>query len=441
MINNLFQSKLVKNLFYNLAGLSLPVIVGIVTIPLLIAKLGLQQFGLLSLLWVFLSYASLLDLGLGRAVTQQLSFRLHTNNSRECSDVVWSSLYLLFFLGLIVGISIFCLKKLLIVQVMHVPAPLYAETLNAFNALAFSMPLVIASDCMRGVLEAHHEFGFINFIRLPMGIFTFIAPLVVIYLHGDLGDIAWTLAIGKSLTTLIYFFAALYLMPQLLQHQRFVAKELFTLLGLGGWMTLSNIFSPLLGYADRFFIATISLVSVSYYVTPNEMATKLWLIPGAITSVFFPLMAAAIKNNPVLTRQLVFQALKLIFALLLPIIVILTIWAKPLLTLWINSAFATQSYLLLQIFCFGIFINSLAQVPCSLIQARGYPQWTALTLLCELPVYLVGLFLIVHNSSLSTQNKLIYIAILWACRMLIDAIAMFWLANKIVKLKSIKAQE
>jgi O-antigen/teichoic acid export membrane protein len=417
--------KLRRNVFYNLAGLLLPTLVGIVTIPPLMHQLGLTQFGLLTLLWVFLSYASLLDLGLGRAVTQQLSFRRSHNNPEECANLVWSSLYLLIAFGFMLCGIIFLFRNFLSLHFINAPPSYNQETIQSLTAIAFSLPLIIASDCLRGVLESHHAFGWVNCVRLPMGIFTFAAPLVVFYFHGSLTSIAWTLAIGKSLTTLIYFLFALRLMPELLQYRRFILKEIQTLLSLGSWMTISNILSPILGYIDRFFIATISLVSVSYYVTPNEIATKLWLIPGAITAVFFPLFSAAIKNNPAIVKKLFIQSLGLIALAILPFILILSFFAQPILALWLNQAFADNTYLILQIFCLGIFINSLAQVPAGLIQAKGRPQITTLILLIEIPFYIAGLYWIVKNPTLSMSIKLRDIAALWSLRMLVDAIMLF----------------
>lgn len=421
--------KLRKNVFYNLAGLLLPTLIGVASIPLLMHQLGLAQFGLLTLLWVFLSYASLLDLGLGRAVTQQLSFRLSHKNTEECANLVWSSLYLLIALGIMFGGIVFVSRNYLALHCINTPPSFNQETIQSLTAIAFSLPLVIASDCLRGVLESHHAFGWVNCVRLPMGIFTFAAPLVVIYFHGGLTSIAWTLAIGKSLTTLIYFFLALRLMPELLQYRHFIVNEIKTLLGLGSWMTISNILSPILGYIDRFFIATISLVSVSYYVTPNEIATKLWLIPGAITAVFFPLFSAAIKNNPTIVKKLFIQSLGLITLAILPFTLILFFFAHPILALWLNQAFADNTYLILQIFCLGIFVNSLAQVPASLIQAKGRPQITTLILLIEIPFYIAGLYWIVKNPALPMSIKLRDIAALWSLRMLADATMLFLAAK------------
>ena len=62
-----------KNTIWNLSGNAIPLLVGVTAIPLLIKEVGTERFGVLTLLWVIIGYASLFDLGVGRALTQQIT--------------------------------------------------------------------------------------------------------------------------------------------------------------------------------------------------------------------------------------------------------------------------------------------------------------------------------------------------------------------------------
>ena len=65
--------KLIRHSTYNLLGLGLPLLIAVFTIPVLIKDLGDARFGLLTLIWAVVGYFGLFDLGLGRAMTQQLA--------------------------------------------------------------------------------------------------------------------------------------------------------------------------------------------------------------------------------------------------------------------------------------------------------------------------------------------------------------------------------
>src|SRR5215472_2321213 len=69
---------LARNTLWNLAGSVAPMLVAAVCIPLLIKGLGTDRFGVLTLVWALIGYATLFDLGLGRALTQLVAAKLGT---------------------------------------------------------------------------------------------------------------------------------------------------------------------------------------------------------------------------------------------------------------------------------------------------------------------------------------------------------------------------
>ena len=71
------------NSVWNLVGLGLPLLVALVSIPILIRGLGTDRFGILTLAWVVIGYFSLFDLGLGRAVTKLVADRLGAGASER----------------------------------------------------------------------------------------------------------------------------------------------------------------------------------------------------------------------------------------------------------------------------------------------------------------------------------------------------------------------
>ena len=70
-----------KNTLWNLIGTGIPVIIGVIIIPYIIKKIGVESFGILSLIWALIGYFGLFDFGLGKAITQQVSFARKNNSS------------------------------------------------------------------------------------------------------------------------------------------------------------------------------------------------------------------------------------------------------------------------------------------------------------------------------------------------------------------------
>ena len=62
-----------SKILWSLAGLFSTPLAAFFFIPLLLSRIDNERFGMIALAWTLLSYASALDLGIGRATTQYVS--------------------------------------------------------------------------------------------------------------------------------------------------------------------------------------------------------------------------------------------------------------------------------------------------------------------------------------------------------------------------------
>ena len=90
---------LARNTLWNLAGNGAPLLVAVFSIPILIHGLGKDRFGVLTLAWALIGYASLFDIGLGRALTQLVAKKLGGGEDHEIPALAWTSLLLMAALG------------------------------------------------------------------------------------------------------------------------------------------------------------------------------------------------------------------------------------------------------------------------------------------------------------------------------------------------------
>jgi len=64
---------LIKNSIYNIAGFAIPTIIAIPALGVLARQLGLENFGLFTLAFAVVGYASIFDGGLTRAVIREIA--------------------------------------------------------------------------------------------------------------------------------------------------------------------------------------------------------------------------------------------------------------------------------------------------------------------------------------------------------------------------------
>jgi O-antigen/teichoic acid export membrane protein len=418
---------LAKNTVWNLIGSGAPVLVAVVCIPILIRVLGKDRFGVLTLAWALIGYASLFDLGLGRALTQLVAKKLGAGEDRDIPSVVWTSLVLMVVLGLLGTAAIFLIAPWLTGRGLNVPAALRGETLESFRLLGLSLPFVITTAGLRGLLEAHQRFGLINALRIPMGVFTLAGPLLVLPFSKSLVPVIAVLVTGRIASWVAFLLVCLRVAPELRRSVGWKRAAVGPLLRFGGWMSVSNLVSPLLVMLDRFMIgAMVSLTAVAYYATPFEVVIKFLLVPGALTAVMFPAFAATFAQGGERTEFLYRRSVKSLFLVLFPLMLCTVALAQDGLKIWLGPEFAQHSFRVMQVLTVGVFVNSLAYVPFALLQGAGRPDLTATLHLIELPVYLGLMWVLIRSNGIEGA------AIAWTGRVAVDALFLFVLAKRLL---------
>ena len=386
--NRAFDRRLTRNVSWNLVGTVLPMLVAVVAIPPLIRELGAARFGVLTLAWMVVGYFSLFDLGLGRAMTQLVAEKLGRDERPAIPALVWTAMTLMTLLGLLgAGVLAFA-SPWLVGHVMEIPAPLRAETLSAFYILAFSIPIVIGTTGLRGILEAHQQFGLVNAVRIPLGVVNYLGPLLVLPFDGSLPAMVLTLVASRLLSWLAYLAICLRSHPDLRRRRSVDRGEMRALLAYGGWMTLSNVAAPLLLYLGRLLIAVyVSAEAVAYFSTPYDVVINLLVIPSVFVGVLFPAFAQMFQGDSSGVRPLYRRSMLQIGAAMLPLVIVTCLLARPGLHWWINEEFAREGFRVAQLLAVGMFINSFGHLSQAVVQSYGRPDITAKLHVAELVAY------------------------------------------------------
>jgi len=416
--------RLTVNVLWNLLGTGVPLLVGLVAVPPLIHALGTARFGVLSLAWVVVGYFGFFDLGLGRAMTQLIARKVGNCEESEIPSVVRSGMACMALLGIAGGLVVAALSPWLVGYKLAIPEHLRAETLNAFYLLASSIPIVIITTGLRGILEGRHRFDVVNIVRAPLGALTYLGPLAVLPFSNELPPVVATLVAGRIVSCAAYAALCLRLYPELARRVEHDASHIRQLLAFGGWITLSNVAGPLLLYLGRLALALlVSAEAVAYFSTPYDVVVSLLLIPGLFASVLFPMITETFQRDHASVRTLYRQWLRNTGLVMFPLALLTFLIARPALALWINEAFSEQSYRVAQLLAVGVFINSFGYISQALIQAYGRPDLTAKLHVAELIAYVPYLWWLVETHGIEGA------AIAWVVRVTISTAALAVIAN------------
>lgn len=418
---------LARNAGLTIAAQAAPLAVGLVATPLLINGLGQARFSIIGLAWYAIGYFGVFDLGLGRALTHAIATRIGANDTDDLGVLTWTGLVVMGALGVVGGLIFAAVTPVLVDRALKIPPDLQPEARTAFYVISAAIPATVLTTGLRGILEAFQDFPTAAALRVPLGMLGYLAPVAMLPFSRTLGLAMASLAAVRALGCVLHLAVCLRRYAFLRHDARLNFRLVTTLLRYGGWLTVSNVVSPLMAYLDRFLVAGILPVAVlAYYVAPFEVVSKMFVLPAAVLAVLFPAFASTFAANREQTVTLIDRGLRAILMAIFPAALLLVCLAPEGLELWINPEFARESTRVLQWLAIGVLINSAGQVAFTALQGVGRPDVTAKVNLLELPLYIVAIWVLTH------RYGLVGVAAAWTLRMCVDTTALFMFAMRVL---------
>lgn len=405
-----------RNAIWNLLGTLATLGVGVVAVPVLLHKLGAARLGIFTLALGLIGFSGLLDLGLGRALTQGVSSALGRKGSHGAvAALVWHVLRLLAGFGVFWLVALWLLTPIVVHKLFNLEGALIVETIAGLRCVALSLPFSLVATGAMGALEGLQRFREVSMRRMMLSAVQFGLPTVISLWNPSVAWVTGGLAASRVLGMVVWLGALHRILPGL-RGSKHSPQDLRDLLRFGGWLSISNLVSPLMVYADRFYLATLfPPATLMTYTVSYDALFRLTSIPNTAVGAMFPALAE-MQAYPAKTAPLLRSATMALIAVIFPPLLLGIIFSKFILAFWLGDSFATSASLIFQILTFGVFINGAAQVPYALLQAHGRSDVTAKLHLAELPLF-AGLLIWAVSS-----YGIIGAAMSWTLRVVLDTV-------------------
>jgi len=152
------------------------------------------------------------------------------------------------------------------------------------------------------------------------------------------------------------------------------------------------------------------------------LVNRLSIIPGSLGKAIFPRLSRIKKYSELIKQQR--SAYILMSVICLPLCVLIFLFAKEILVLWMGKDYGGDSALILKIVIMGFLVNCFSQIPFANIQALGKARFTAFIHAVEIVPY--GLLLVY-----AAKNYGLYgVAISWTSRVIVDFVLLLFMSSK-----------
>ncbi len=315
--------------------------------PFLLQQLGASDYGLWILISSLVAYGSLLDFGIGNAITKYVAQYQAESRIEQATSLVATALWLYIALG-VFAILLGAVLAPLVPILLNLPdrQAAMASGLTFLSALVLGVSLPSATTI--AVLRGLHRFDLANVVGLTgMTLFTLGTIAALVLGGGVLGMVAINVPV-----TLITQIPAVWLIrrtaPALSFGLRGASRKLLkTVTSFSSVLFVINVAGQLQSRTDEIVIgASLPLASVTPYSIARRLSTMPQMLTEQFMKVLMPLASQLdAENDRRRLRALYLTSTRLTLAVFVPLALGVMLLAQPFITLWVGAPYAQYDYL------------------------------------------------------------------------------------------------
>lgn len=376
----MLPQKIWKNILFNSLGQAWQVLLALGSVPILVRGLGVDLYGLLSLLGASLNVVFLMDLGIGAALVKYIAELDAKRDRTKIARLIGSCILFYGGLGVLFFILLISFAKVLLQDGFRVPSAFLEEATLAFYVGAFSVLFAFPLTVLISIPVALQRMDLSSGLNTFVGTLNILGAVILVSLgQGLVSILAW-----QVLTILIYFGLAVWVWRRYFSYIEHVFCLdwilLYQIFRFSGFKIFSSLSGIVVFHLDRLLVGTFfPLRELAYYTVAVTIAQKLITLVTHVTVAVFPAVSSFHGGEEAeKARQIYIRYSKLVVLLTLPLAVGLFIFPREILQLWVGPEFAYSSQAALRALSIGFLLAAFAGMPGVFAEGMGRPDIPAL---------------------------------------------------------------
>lgn len=376
-----------RNVLYGFSTFVLPLGLSFVATPILIAKLGLQNYGIFMLALGFVGFS--LIFSFSRAITKYIAEFRSQGEHEKISDIVSVAFFINSIVGLLSVLIIWLAAQWFVSDVLKIDAELQDKAVTALYIVSLIIFLTMPTQIFTAILQGIHRFDvFSNIFNLNNIAILSGNILLATGGFGILSLLVWNLTV-TAIICLLYAKNTKRLLADFKLKLSFQTETLKLLAGFSAsnivYQILANFFLIFeRGWITRHFGAE----NLTYYIVPMTLAIYIHGFIASLLLVIFPL-ASELKNNKEKLLRLYLTATKTVCLLVIFLGTTLVVESRFFLTLWLGTEFADKTALLLVIHTITFSLLAILAVSWQMTDGLGYPNYNCFLFVINLSISLL----------------------------------------------------
>lgn len=369
-----------SNATYGLIEYTTQPVLIVLSAPFLVSRLGFDRYGIWMLVNAFTGTVGIFHVGLGDATIKYISAYRGRNDLEGVRRILSGTLALSALFGCLAAVALYFSAPLLVEYVFKIAPAHYTEATQAIEVGSLILFLQAIYQVFASALKAYEAFGPPSKIAVFVKSGTILGAVVLV-------------ALGLGIVAILLLTAAFTLagiVAQALETARVLGVSSFwptldrrswkEVLGFGCYSWIQNAAGVAFNQSDRLLIAAmLGTTPLAYYTLCVQIAQQVHGLAAGAFSFLFPHISARQQRGNKRALRRVFRlavVVNLAFASLLALP--LVIFGRKILALWMGSAFAGRTHVVLAVLAIAFCALSINVAPHFTLLGLGKVRFVSL---------------------------------------------------------------
>lgn len=387
--------RILKNSLANLGAAVLPALATLLTLPFIVAELGVDNYGILTMVMAITGYFSIADINVTAGSTKYIAEHQAKGEMDRTSEVISFGLAFYLIFGLLGALVIACAASSIVGLLFKLTEEGTNVAVDALRLSALGFFLGQSQTYLNSVIQALHRYDVTASCEAVFGTLIPVATLLLLYAGFDLLSVI-TLRVAVSA---IHGIALVVAIRRLLPHFQFRRPERelsVKLWSFSSYSFMSRIASVTHQQADKLIIGGIlGMTALTYYAVASQIVGRIVSFSFRLANAIYPAASAMdARGESEKLTEMYFISSRYITYINGCAVLIVCVFGRELLHYWMGSDFASYGYLVLVFVAIALLFDSLTTIPSLVNDALGKPRNTGLFALMRtiFATFLVWLF-------------------------------------------------
>lgn len=366
--------KIARNTLFNSIGRFWGMGVSFLLTPYIISQIGIERFGIWSLISVLVGYFGLLDFGVGYAFVKYIAEEEAKESPKAINRIVNTGLLFYLLLGVLVVPAVYLAGDRLLI-LLKAPKSTHDEVLFVLTVAVFVFFFSNAFSVFEGVITGLQRMEVSNTINMVASLPQIIGTVFLLRLGYGLRGLIVAQAMMFAVSGVLLAWAAFRLLPTLRLDPRYFHWPSFRrLVSYGAKVQVSRLAELAGPQTNKLIVGHfVGLGAVTFYELAARVVrmTKSFVLLGAIVPAASELDA---YSNWGALHRLYRQGSKFLVLLVAPLMLFPTFAAPLMILAWMGVDYP-QAVLAVRILAIGHFVHLLTGMGTTIVRGIGRPEY------------------------------------------------------------------